>query len=79
MGLKTKQPHIDIVETIPFPPAESRAERDHRPPDNDPGSDALDALDIVSRRMEVLARELNCLGYFDDDDGGDDGDRPRAA
>ena len=29
--------------------------------------------ETVSRRMEDLARELNCLGYFDDDD------TPRAA
>ncbi|MHC4081796.1 MAG: hypothetical protein ACYS15_03605 [Planctomycetota bacterium] len=36
-------------------------------------SDALDALESVSRRMEDLARALGCLGYFDDDD------RPRAA
>lgn len=34
----------------------------------------LAALDDVSRRMEVLARQLNCLGYFDDED-----DRPKAA
>jgi hypothetical protein len=27
-----------------------------------------------SRRMDVLARKLNCFGYFDGDD-----DRPRAA
>jgi hypothetical protein len=35
--------------------------------------DALEALELVSRRMEDLARALDCLGYFDDDD------RPRAA
>ncbi len=34
----------------------------------------LDALDDVSRRMENLARSLDCLGFFDDDDDG-----PRAA
>ena len=34
----------------------------------------FDALDNMSRRLEDLARELNCLGYFDDDDDG-----PRAA
>ncbi len=28
----------------------------------------------VSRRINDLARQLNCLGYFDDNDG-----RPRAA
>ena len=32
------------------------------------------AVDAVSRRMEDLAREFDCLGYFD---GNDDG--PRAA
>ena len=35
----------------------------------------FDALDTMSRRIDDLARELHCLGYFDDD--GDDG--PRAA
>jgi hypothetical protein len=34
---------------------------------------ALAALDNVSRRIDDLARQLNCLGWFDDDDG------PRAA
>jgi hypothetical protein len=34
----------------------------------------LEAIDGMSRRIEDLARELNCLGYFDRDD-----DRPRAA
>lgn len=36
--------------------------------------DVLEALENVSRRIDDLARELNCLGWFDDDD-----DRPRAA
>lgn len=31
-------------------------------------------IDTMSRRMEDLAREFDCLGHFDDDDG-----RPRAA
>ncbi|UCD74245.1 MAG: hypothetical protein JSV91_10690 [Phycisphaerales bacterium] len=31
-------------------------------------------LDSMSRSIKDLARELNCLGFFDDDD-----DRPRAA
>ncbi|MBQ73020.1 MAG: hypothetical protein CMJ67_08975 [Planctomycetaceae bacterium] len=35
--------------------------------------EALRATDEVCRRMEVLARELHCLGDFDHDDG------PRAA
>ena len=34
---------------------------------------ALRAVACFSRRMEDLARELNCLGYFDDEDA------PRAA
>ena len=33
----------------------------------------LAAVDTMSRRMEDLAREFDCLGYFDDEDG------PRAA
>ena len=37
--------------------------------------DLFDAFDTMSRRIDDLARELNCLGYFDDED--DDG--PRAA
>lgn len=36
---------------------------------------ALDAIDSISRRIDDLARELNLLGYFEDDDP----DRPRAA
>ena len=38
------------------------------------GSDVLFAFEEVSRRMETLARQLECFGYFDDDD-----DRPTAA
>lgn len=38
--------------------------------------EVFNAIENVSRRIEDLARELNCLGYFDDD--GDDGP-PRAA
>jgi len=34
----------------------------------------LNSIDRMSRRIEDLARELNCLGHFDNDD-----DRPRAA
>ncbi len=29
---------------------------------------ALAAIDSISRRIDDLARELKCLGYFDDDD-----------
>lgn len=35
----------------------------------------LRSIDSLSRRIEDLARELNCLGHFDTDDD----DRPRAA
>ena len=35
---------------------------------------AIDAVDSFSRRIDVLARQLNCLGYFDEDS-----DRPKAA
>ena len=34
----------------------------------------LQAIDRMSRRIDDLARELNCLGHFDEDP-----DRPRAA
>ena len=36
---------------------------------------ALQAIDSISRRIDDLARELNLLGHFPDDDP----DRPRAA
>lgn len=39
------------------------------------GERTLAALDNVSRRLEDLARTLNCLGFFDEPDP----DRPRAA
>lgn len=37
--------------------------------------DVLAVFDTMSRRIDDLARELNCLGYFPSDDD----DRPRAA
>ena len=37
--------------------------------------DVLAAFDTMSRRITDLARELNCLGHFDDPNG----DLPRAA
>lgn len=40
----------------------------------DPAREVLAAFANVSRRIEDLARELKCFGYFDDGD-----DRPRAA
>jgi hypothetical protein len=72
-------------DSLPFPrsPYRPDAERNKRPkvardvlgrvsPPHAPHA-ALDALDDVSRRMENLARALDCLGFFEDDDG------PRAA
>jgi hypothetical protein len=46
------------------------------PPDaGDRSNDVLATLGDVSRRITDLARELDCLGYFNDHDG----NRPRAA
>jgi hypothetical protein len=42
---------------------------------NSTNDDVIDALATVSRRINDLARELKCLGYFDDENN----DRPRAA
>ena len=56
-----------VAETLPF---RSR-QGDHSKVDVE---NVLRAADEASRRMEVLARELDCLGLFDQ---GDDG--PRAA
>lgn len=69
-------------EPIPFPggrsdgrssPPTRRDATDSAKP-RDPTGDALAALANVSRRINDLARELKCLGYFDDGE-----DRPRAA
>ena len=46
-----------------------------RRPATDAGQRAMSAIDGVSRRIDDLARRLNCLGHYDDDDDG----RPRAA
>lgn len=43
------------------------------PGQNPLGGQVFAAVDTMSRRMEDLAREFDCLGYFDDEDG------PRAA
>ena len=40
---------------------------------DDLGDFVLAGFEAMSRRIEDLARELNCLGYFEEDD------RPRAA
>jgi len=49
-------------------------EQVHQAKPHDHTGNALAALAQVSRRINDLARELRCLGYFDDGD-----DRPRAA
>ncbi len=69
---------------IPFPHQRTTtawdiSEQQQRRPDRatggeGPAVDVFAAFEAVSRRMEDLARELGCLGYFYDDD-----DRPRAA
>ena len=41
----------------------------------DSARQVLQSIDRMSRRIEDLARELNCLGHFNTDDD----DRPRAA
>ena len=57
-------------EPIPFP---GRAALDtHASQD---GEHTLATIGNVSRRLEDLARKLNCLGFFDEPDP----DRPRAA
>lgn len=63
-----------------FPaPASARSNQlDRRRPHDEPRDPAGDVLAVfaeVSRRINDLARDLKCLGYFDDDDS----DRPRAA
>lgn len=66
-------------ETIPFP---NRPRAKHAPTSAEESSadealdairEATNAMHDVSRRIEDLARQFNCLGYFDEDDG------PRAA
>ena len=58
----------------PSPPPQEEARDTSDPGAGDPPvADLLAAFEAVSRRMEDLARELGCLGFFDDDD------RPRAA
>lgn len=44
-------------------------------PSAEAGDEAIQAVEEACRRMDVLARELNCLGFFPDEC--DDG--PRAA
>jgi hypothetical protein len=72
-------------DVIPFPiqsgdssrETPTTAESETNPFDDDgpqTTDDVLAAFATMSRRINDLARELKCLGYFDDD-----GDRPRAA
>jgi hypothetical protein len=73
--LRYRGPDDDVPprpQAIPFSEAQDQPEPEAEPA-GDATSEALDALESVSRRMEDLARALDCLGYFDDDD------RPRAA
>ena len=68
-------------EPIPFPPESEKDTKGIR--DRTAGFDlaclpesaeqVFDAIDDMSRRIDDLARELRCLGHFDDGDG------PRAA
>lgn len=60
---------------IPFPIVRaSQAAATSADTTTDAPHDALLAVEAVSRRMEDLARELGCLGYFDERD-----DEPTAA
>lgn len=52
-------------------PASARPDLEHLPSS---AEEVLDALDDMSRRIDHLARELRCLGWFDENDDG-----PRAA
>jgi hypothetical protein len=69
-------------EPIPFP-ADSAARQQAEPQRErkfdltflpDSAEQVLEAIEHMSRRIDDLARELNCLGHFDDDDDG-----PKAA
>jgi hypothetical protein len=68
---------FDDARPIPFPADRARLVA-HSSKDQEFTSDTddvLDALQTVSRRITDLARELGCLGYFDDAND----ERPRAA
>ncbi len=66
-------------DSIPFPAEQSGSATGEPGSQEAPAAgerstaDVLLAFEQVSRRMEDLARELGCMGFFDDDD------RPRAA
>ena len=60
---------------IPFPGRAPSRPAGKNPRGRSDTSEVLAAFEAVNRRMYDLARELGCLGFFDDDDD----DRPRAA
>lgn len=68
----------DCPQPIPFPTRRARmsirpphdtfdTERENRKSAFSAG-DALDAISLVSRRIDDLARELDCLWYYEDED-----------
>jgi hypothetical protein len=61
-------------ETLKFPAEEETPAAEAKPVAM-VADDALAAIESMSRRIDDLARELNCLGSFNNDDD----DRPRAA
>lgn len=65
------KPTDPVEGPIPFP---GLTRTGGRATPRDPAGEVLAAFAKVSRRINDLARELKCLGYFDDDE-----DRPRAA
>ena len=66
------------LRVIPFPGRDRSAKDEHGAPSPQrfaqTAEDLLQSLDSMSRKINDLARELHCLGHFDDD-----GDGPRAA
>jgi len=75
----------DVPEPIPFQPhrrptaehgANQSPSREDLPADlSGTTDDVFETLNTMSRKIDDLARELNCFGFFGDDDD----DRPRAA
>jgi hypothetical protein len=68
------------AEPLAFPQDPSgHAQAERRPPLDltalpESAGGVFDAIEDMSRRIDHLARELGCLGFFDEDDDG-----PRAA
>ena len=77
---RKQRPGVPPLRLTPQPPAQHGG--DAKQPlrsaaaklDDHTTDDLLSAFSTMSRRINDLARELKCLGYFDDED-----DRPRAA